>query len=268
MTTSRHPKFGYLMTDKDKFRYFSKVFVFYQIYIKKYWEATQSEDWDDVEVLPESFRLDYLDNQYIKDYEERHSDDEDDEDVPFEIELSGEVDLVNDNSNDMEFDFSPVPKKEKLNIFNHWMHLERFKKIVENTWNSQDEYTEDFMVEFMNKKFMDVLNSIESVWESDDDHRLSIYVKDEFIEDVKAARYEQTEERDRRMELEFMDEDDDDDEEEELIYPEQFDVGRAPYFWMSLVPEEFKRKWFFEKYPDIKEEWLRIDFKNSIGCDG
>tara|TARA_B100000674_G_scaffold337354_1_gene281953 strand:+ start:260 stop:826 length:567 start_codon:yes stop_codon:yes gene_type:complete len=171
----------------------------------------------------------------------------------------------------MEFDFTPIPKKEKLNIFNHWMHLDKFKSIVKEAYGTQDNYTDGFIIEFMDNKFMDALNSIEEVWESDGDHRLSIYVKNEFIEEAKAAGYEQTEERDRRMELEFMDEDDeedDDDNEEELIYPEQFDIGRAPYFWMSLVPDPFKKKWFFESYPNIKEEWLRIDFKSSIGCDG
>ena len=108
MTASIHPKFGYELTDKDKFRYFSKIFALYQFKIKKYWEATQSEDWDAVEVLPESFRLDYLDNQYSQDYEDRHGDDEDDEDVPFEVELSGETDSVNGNSRET----TPYPEAQ------------------------------------------------------------------------------------------------------------------------------------------------------------
>ena len=96
MTTPRHKKFGYELTDEDKFRYFSKIFALYESDIKRYWDKTQSEDWDDVEVLPESFRLAYLDNQFDQDYEENCNDEDEDEDVPFEIELHGK-DLLSDN---------------------------------------------------------------------------------------------------------------------------------------------------------------------------
>ena len=165
----------------------------------------------------------------------------------------------------MEFDFTAILKKEKVSIFRNFLRLEKFKIAVEKCYGSQSEFTEDFMIEFMNKQFIDLLNSIEEAWEWDGDHQSSIYVKGEFIEVAKAAGFEQSEARDRRMELELMDEDED---ENELIYPEKFDIGGAPYFWMLSVPELFKKKWFFETYPDVKEEWWWADFQTSIGCDG
>jgi len=72
MTTPTHGQFGYELTDEGRFAYFSSIYTIYFLDIKRYWEKTQAINWNDVEVLPESFRLDYINNQFEKDYKSRN----------------------------------------------------------------------------------------------------------------------------------------------------------------------------------------------------
>ena len=170
----------------------------------------------------------------------------------------------------MEFDFASLSSQEKLKIFKYWLHLKDFKEGVNASWESDKDYSEEFIVEFMNSTFMTLVNTIEKFWEWDEDHNLFAYVKDEYIEKMKDAGYEQSELREGISEVEFDEDDDEDEDEPGLIYPEKFYVGGAPYFWMSEIPLPFKKQWFFQKCPTIKEEWLRFDnnFEESIGCGG
>jgi len=74
--------FAYEETTKSKLSFFSLIFDDFEGYIQSYWETTQSEKWDDVDVLPESFRIDYIDNQFTEDFE-------DEDDRRLAIELQG-----------------------------------------------------------------------------------------------------------------------------------------------------------------------------------
>lgn len=57
-------------TFQGKLGLFSFVLDDFEEYIKSYWTKTQSENWDDIEVLPESFRVQYIDEQFSKDWDE------------------------------------------------------------------------------------------------------------------------------------------------------------------------------------------------------
>ena len=64
----RDKTFGYELTEKGKLDFFSDVLDDFESYIKVYWEQTQTEKWDDVPVLPESFRIEYIDNRFEEDF--------------------------------------------------------------------------------------------------------------------------------------------------------------------------------------------------------
>ena len=69
-TTTPTQVFAYEETPESKLSFFSLIFDDFEGYIQSYWEKTQSEKWDDVDVLPESFRIDYIDNQFEEDFED------------------------------------------------------------------------------------------------------------------------------------------------------------------------------------------------------
>jgi len=167
----------------------------------------------------------------------------------------------------MEFDFKSLPAKEKIKTFRFWLHIDEFRSGVDKSCGTPGTYTDEWIIGFMNDGFMDLLATIDQVWDWDEEHELSVYVKDEYIEKMKGLGYEQSEVLERERAGEWEDEDEDQaevsEEPGELVYPEQFHIGGAPYFWMSEMPEQFRMKWFYEENPNIKEEWVV-----SIGCDG
>ena len=69
MTNTTHEQFGYELTFEGRLGWFSYILDDFEGYIESYWTKTQSEKWDDVDVLPESFRVDYIENQFEKDFD-------------------------------------------------------------------------------------------------------------------------------------------------------------------------------------------------------
>ena len=66
--TTRNETFGYELTDKGRLETFSYVLDDFETYIETYWTKTQSQKWDDVDVLPESFRIEYIEKQFDEDF--------------------------------------------------------------------------------------------------------------------------------------------------------------------------------------------------------
>lgn len=68
-TIKKDEQFGYELTDEGRIKWFSYILDDFEEYIKSYWTKTQSENWDDIEVLPEAFRIDYITNQFDEDWD-------------------------------------------------------------------------------------------------------------------------------------------------------------------------------------------------------
>ena len=68
MTITKDETFGYELTSQGKLEFFSYVLDDFESYIETYWTKTQSEKWDDVPILPESFRIDYIEKQFEDDF--------------------------------------------------------------------------------------------------------------------------------------------------------------------------------------------------------
>ena len=73
MTITKDETFGYELTSQGKLEFFSHVLDDFESYIETYWTKTQSEKWDDVGVLPVSFRIDYIEKQFEDDFEDELS---------------------------------------------------------------------------------------------------------------------------------------------------------------------------------------------------
>ena len=93
----RDKTFGYELTEKGKLDFFSFVLDDFESYIKVYWERTQTENWDDVPVLPESFRIEYIDNRFEEDFRvedlrrlEEHCENDGDLDIQCYIDINAE----------------------------------------------------------------------------------------------------------------------------------------------------------------------------------
>ena len=124
--------FAYEETTESKISFFSYILYDFEGYIQSYWETTQSEKWDNVDVLPESFRIDYIDNQFAEDFE-----DEDDrriaeEDGGDEEICWSDIDHVN------SFFVKRTPKNIQA--------LTRDDDVVYK-WELWDEYPDDIYVE-------------------------------------------------------------------------------------------------------------------------
>ena len=65
---TEHKAFGYELTEKGRLKTFSYVLDDFETYIENYWTKTQSQKWDDVGVLPESFRIEYIEKQFDDDF--------------------------------------------------------------------------------------------------------------------------------------------------------------------------------------------------------
>jgi len=66
---TKHKWYNYELTDVSKLQFFSDILDDFEEYIKAYWEKSQHIKWDDVPVLPESFRIEYIDKQFDADFE-------------------------------------------------------------------------------------------------------------------------------------------------------------------------------------------------------
>ena len=243
MTAAKHPKFGYELTDEDKFRYFSKIFALYQINIKKYWEATQLEDWDNVDVLPESFRLDYLDNQYGQDYEERHSDeDDDDEDIPFEIELSGKEYPLSDACKRM-LDFEiEVRKQEYPDEDEDTLFANVIKQLAEehgHPWLKLHPPAN----QLPGSKYQTITDAQLAEWAWDEEHMIHITIlRENLLAWFDNVEVDEEEQDDFSFEFEKQDED-------TLLITEP-----NPDFWTECSREDFEAAVLDRLH--LKKEWI------------
>ena len=64
-----HKFYDYELTTEGRIKWFSYILDDFEEYIKEYWNKTQSEDWDNVPVLPESFRVEYVEKQFDTDFD-------------------------------------------------------------------------------------------------------------------------------------------------------------------------------------------------------
>ena len=243
MTTPRHEKFGYELTDKDKFRYFSKIFMVYQSDIKRYWDKTQSEDWDNVDVLPESFRIDYLDNQFDHEYEERcnDEDEDEDEDVPFEIELHGK-DLLSDACKRM-LDFEiEVRKQEYPDEDEQTLFANTIKQLAEehgHPWLKLHPPAN----QLPGSKYQTITDAQLAAWEWDEDHMIHITIlRENLLDWFDNVEVDEDEEDDFSFEFEKYDED-------TLLITEP-----NPDFWTECSRDDFEKAVLDRLH--LKQEWI------------
>ena len=248
MTTPRHKKFGYELTDKDKFRYFSKIFALYESDIKRYWEKTQSEDWDDVEVLPESFRIDYLDNQFDQDYEENCNDEDEDEHVPFEIELH-EKDLLSENYKRILDRAIEVRKKEHPDEDEETLFANTIEELAE-------EYGPPWLKlhppanQLPGKKYKTITDAQLAGWEWDEDHMINIEMpKKHLLAWFDNVEFDEDEEDDFSFGFEKYDKD--------TLLITEFN----PDFWTECSQEDFEKAVLDRLH--LKKEWIE-----SMTVDG
>ncbi len=69
MNNNKHKFYDYELTTEGRIKWFSYILDDFEEYIKEYWNKTQSEDWDNVPVLPESFRVEYVEKQFDSDFD-------------------------------------------------------------------------------------------------------------------------------------------------------------------------------------------------------
>ncbi len=125
--------FRYEETTESKLSFFSLILDDFEGYIQSYWEKTQSEKWDDVDVLPESFRIDYIDNQFDEDFYE-----EDDIRMAKDEEGDGDDYCYTDLNHVNSFSIKKTPKNIQT--------LKDEADLVYK-WELWDEYPDDIMVE-------------------------------------------------------------------------------------------------------------------------
>ena len=130
MTIAKDKTFGFELSESGKLEWFSYVLDDFEAYIEAYWTKTQSGKWDDVTVLPESFRIDYIDNQFDEDW-----------DVEFERRAEAE----NEGSDDVVC-FTDLNHVNAFEVKNTPENLEKIKEetgCMVHSWTIWDEEGDD-----------------------------------------------------------------------------------------------------------------------------
>ena len=247
MSVPVHNRFGYELTDGGRFKYFSKIFAIYQLRIRKYWDKTQSEDWDAVDVLPEAFRLDYLANQFEKDYEERYVDDDGDEEDRFEIETKEKGYELSDDHKRLLNLVVEGRRKENPDEDEDTLTANAIKELAE-------EYGHPWLKlyppanQLPGKRYKTITDAQLAEWKWDDDHMIHIVMPKkhllDWFDNVHA-------DEDEGFEFDFEKYD-----EDFLVITEP-----NPEFWTECSQEDFEQA-VLDRL-NLKEEWI-----DSMTVDG
>ena len=247
MSVPVHNRFGYELTDGGRFKYFSKIFAIYQHRIRKYWGKTQSEDWDKVDVLPEAFRLDYLENQFEKDYENRYDGEDGDENDRFEIETKERGYELNDTDKRVLTYEVEIRRRESPDEDDETLTANTIKELAEEHGHPWLKLYPPAN-QLPGKRYKTITDAQLAEWKWDDEHMIHIVMpKKHLLDWFENVRVDE----DARFEFDFEKYDDD-----FLVITEP-----NPEFWTECSQEDFEQA-VLDRLR-LKEEWI-----GSMTVDG